>query len=118
MTATQRCCDCRSLLIVAGLILAVLLSAWVTSGDPRSRAVPSIPRAPTQPEPGRWRRSSATRGSPSTWSAATRRSRDIDLDGAAVLITSADHLGRSTILRVIQTADSYPVIVVDARSRT
>ena len=101
-----------ALLIVAGLVLAVLLSAWVTSGD-RSHGGALDPQSS---DPSGARALAQVLGAQGVELDIVRDDRafaDAGLEDATLLITSADHLARSTVLRVLQATASTTVIVVD-----
>ncbi|MGD9959123.1 DUF4350 domain-containing protein [Nocardioides sp.] len=100
-----------SLLILGGLVLAVLLSAWLSAGDQRSGALD-----PQNNGPDGAQALAQVLGDQGVEVDVVRDADaldDADTTGATVLVTSTQDLGRSTARRLVSATSAANLIVVD-----
>lgn len=101
-----------SLLIAAGLVVATLVSAWVSNGG-----VQYADRLdPQNPDPDGARAMAQVLGDQGVDLEIVRSADDLDaadLEGTTVLVTSAEQLGRSTARRLGELTGPRAVLVVE-----
>jgi hypothetical protein len=105
--------DRGMLLTGCGLLLAIVLSAWLSSG----RQAHSARLDPQNPGPDGAQALAQVLGDHGVDLDIVRSAAELertDLSGASVVITSTDNLGRSTARRLAGTVTTTPVLIIDA----